>query len=201
VLAFLAVPLLPRGVTFGPNVAPIALLTERLTSVSAVLANCILGTLPARRWHLAATLAIAAVFFSFVYSDTAKADRMETQAEMLVRILTPAQRVVASIMPFPGSRILIQHMIDRACIGYCFSYGNYEPSSNVFRVRATDGNPYVLNNYDTATSTESGDYEVQPGDVPLYQVYECSSDGLQLCIEPLQAGQLNNRDGKYSEDE
>ena len=44
---------------------------------------------------------------------------------------------------------MIQHMIDRACIGYCFSYGNYEPSSGVFRVRAAPGNPYMLSDYDS----------------------------------------------------
>ncbi len=196
-LTLLAVPLLPRGITFGPNIAPIALLTERLTSVSAVLGICLLATLPARRWHLAVSLALAAVFFFFVYQDTAKAGRMETQAEQLVRTLPANQRVLATIKPFPGSRILIQHMIDRACVGHCFSYGNYEPASGVFRVRATPGNPYALSDYDAAVSTETGEYEVQPEDLPIYQVYECSPDGARLCIEPLQTGQVNDRDGVH----
>jgi hypothetical protein len=196
-LTLLAVPLLPRGITFGPNIAPIALLTERLTSVSAVLGICLLATLPTRRWHLAGSLLIATVFFFFVYQDTAKADRMETQVEHLVRTLPANQRVLASIRPFPGSRILIQHMIDRACIGHCFSYGNYEPASGVFRVRATPGNPYALSDYDTAVSTEAGEYLVQPEDLPIYQVYECGPDGTQLCIEALQAGQANDRDGVH----
>lgn len=199
-LALLAVPLLPRGITFGSNTAPIALLTERLTSVSAVLGICLLAALPARKWHLAATLAIAAVFFFFVYQDTGKADRMETQAEGLIGTLPPNQRVLASIKTFSGSRILIQHMIDRACIGHCFSYGNYEPGSNVFRVRATPGNPYVLSDYGDDVATEDGDYEVQPDDLPVYQIYECSPDGTKLCIESLEAGQENDRDGVRHDD-
>lgn len=146
-------------------------------------------------------MALAAVFFFFVYQDTGKADRLETQADQLVRTLPPNQRVLASIKPFANSRILIQHMIDRACIGHCFSYGNYEPPSNVFRVRANPGNPYVISDYDTAVSTESGDYEVQPEDLPIYQVYECSAEGTQLCIEPLQAGQMNDHDGIHPDDE
>ncbi len=72
---------------------------------------------------------------------------MEAQVVQLVKKLAPNQRVLATIEPFPGSRILNQHIIDRACIERCFSYGNYEPGSRVFRVRATPGNPYVLDSY------------------------------------------------------
>ena len=178
-LILVAVPLLPRGITFGPHIAPIALLTERMTTVSAILAICLLATLQPRKWHLAASLAIAAIFFSFLYQDPARADRMETQVEKLIRTL-PNQRVVATIKPFIGSRILIQHMIDRACIGHCFDYGNYEPASGVFRVRALPGNPYVLSDYDEAVSTEAGEYEVQPEDLPIYQIYQCNLAGTEL---------------------
>jgi hypothetical protein len=201
VLTLAAVPLLPRGITFGPDVAPIALLTERLTSVSAVLAIALMATMQPRKWHLAGSLAVAAVFFSFVYQDTARANRLEDQADYLVRTLPPGQRVLATIKPFAGSRILIQHMIDRACIGHCFSFGNYEPASNVFRVRATAGNPYALSDYDTSVSTEDGEYEVQPEDLPISEVYECGPGGAQLCIESLQPGEVNGRDVSLPGDE
>jgi len=201
ILALAAVPLLPRGITFGPDVVPIALLTERLTSVSAVLAVCLLAVVPERRWHLAVSFAIAVIFFAFVYQDTAKADRMETEAEYLVRTVPANQRVLGTIEPFPGARILIQHMIDRACIGHCFSFGNYEPASNVFRVRAMAGNPYALSDYDLAVSTEAGEYEVQPEDIPISEVYECGADSSQLCIEPLAAGRPNGTDGGVPGDE
>jgi hypothetical protein len=203
VLVLLAVPLLPRGITFGPHIAPIALLTERMTTVSATLAICLLATLQPRRWHLAASLAIAAIFFSFVCQDTARADRMEAQVEKLIGTLPPNQRVVATIKPsmFIGGRILIQHMIDRACIGHCFDYGNYEPASSVFRVRALPGNPYNLSDYDDAVSTEAGDYEVQPGDIPIYQIYQCNLAGTQLCMEPLRVGDTNDHDGVHPGDE
>ena len=73
-LALLAVPLLPRGVHFPGKPAAMALLTERLTSVTAVFACCLLGAMRPRRWHLAARSAIAAVFFAFLYQDTAIAE-------------------------------------------------------------------------------------------------------------------------------
>jgi hypothetical protein len=196
IVAALAVPLLPRGVHL-PHSVPIALLTDRLTTVSAVLICCLLGAMRPSRWHLAASTAIAIVFFAFVYQDTGIANRMEAQAERLVRTLPRNARVMATIDPPIESRILIQHMIDRACVGYCFSYGNYEPSTGVFRVRSTPGNPYVLNNYDRAVDMEDGDYSVQPRDLPVYQVYQCDASGTLLCVTPLEAGEDNDQLGVH----
>ncbi len=196
IVAALAVPLLPRGVHL-PHSVPIALLTDRLTLVSAVLICCLLGAMRPSRWHLAASAVIAIVFFAFVYQDTATLNRMEAQAERLVRTLPRNSRVMATIEPPWESRILIQHMIDRACIGHCFSYGNYEPSTAVFRVRSTPGNPYVLNNYEDTVDMEDGYYTVQPEDLPAYQVYECDATGTRLCIQPLEAGEDNDDMGYH----
>lgn len=196
-LALLAVPLLPRGVHFPGKPAAIALLTERLTSVTAVFACCLLGAMRPRRWHLIVSLAIAGVFFAFLYQDTEIVNRMESQAEELVRTLPPNQRVLATILPPADSRVMIQHMIDRACIGYCFSYGNYEPGSGVFRVRAAPGNPYVLSDYDLVVEMEEGDYTVTDEDLPAYQVYQCTVSGTTLCIRPLEADEDNDRLGVH----
>ncbi len=144
----LAVFFFPRGIQFPHRVA-IALITERLTSISAVVGCCLLAAMRPSRWHLATSLAILVVFASFLYQDTATVNRIEAQAENLVKTLPPNQRVLASIFQLDDSRILIQHSIDLACIGHCFSYGNYEPGSAVFRVRASPGNPYVLPDYET----------------------------------------------------
>jgi len=156
------------------------------------LACCVLGAMRPRKWHLAATGAIAAVFFTFLWQDTGRINRMEAQIVELVSKLPPGQRVVGSILSDDTTRVLKQHILDRACIGRCFSYGNYEPGSRDFRVRARPGNAYVLADFDQAAATEDGDYVVQPRDLPLYQVYECSDDGQKLCIAPLRAGEKNN---------
>ncbi|HXX19788.1 MAG TPA: hypothetical protein VEJ46_10325 [Candidatus Acidoferrum sp.] len=197
VLAEVAVLLLPDAVIFPPPTAAIALLTERLTSVSAILGCWLLGAARPGRWHFAGSAVIAAIFFSFLYQDTATVNRMEGQVEQLVSTLPPNRRVMATIFPFPGSRILVQHIVDRACIARCFSYGNYEPGAAVFRVRATPGNPYVLSDYDLAVDMEHGGYVVQPGDLPVYQIYQCSASGTDLCITSLEAGEENDRLGEH----
>jgi hypothetical protein len=199
-LVELSVYLLPGGIHFPPPTAALALLTERLTSVSAVFACCLLGAIYPRRWHLAGFGIIAAVYFSFLYQDTGKINGMEQQVVRLVSTLPPNQRVMATIQPPPGSRVMIQHIVDRACIGRCFSYGNYEPSTGLFRVRALPGNPYVLSDYDLTVDMENGEYTVQPEDLPLYQVYQCSPRGIDLCIGSLQAGEDNDRLGVHPDD-
>ncbi len=200
IVLMLAAWQLPDAIRFRPgNSAILALLTERLTSVSAVVFCFVLGILRPRWWHLLGFTAIAAVFFTFVYQDTKIANNMELQAQQLERTVPRNSRILATIKPREGSRILIQHIADRACIGYCFSYGNYEPSSE-FRVRAMPGNPYVMSDYDHVVDMEDGTYEVQPEDLPAYELYQCSDDGTKLCIRPLAAGEENDRLGVHPED-
>jgi hypothetical protein len=200
-LVELAVPLLPTGIYITKQTAEIALLSERLTLVSAALVCCLLGVMRPRRWHLVFALGIAALFFSFLYRDTGTINKMEAQIERLVATLPPGQRVLATIKPLDNWRVTIQHIADMACIGHSFSYGNYEPGSGVFRVRALPGNPYVMSSYDDAVSMEDGNYTVQAEDLPAYQIYQCSASGTELCIRPLAEGEDNDRLGVHPGDQ
>jgi hypothetical protein len=197
VILIFAAGLLPEGMRFTSQPVALAILTERLSSVTAVVLCALLGVMLPRKWHLLGFTAIAAVFFTFLCQDTGKMDRMEAQVEKLVRTIPPGQRVLGSIQPFPGSRILIQHMLDRACIGYCFSYGNYEAASQQFYIRANEGNPYLMTYFGDTSDMEDGAYEVQPGDLPAWQVYQCTDSGEDLCITPLRAGQMNDELGLH----
>jgi hypothetical protein len=196
-ILILAAMLLPEGIRFPNQPVALAILTERLSTVTAAVLCCLLGAMVPRKWHLIAFTAIAAVFLTFLYQDTAKMDQMEGQLERLVRTIPPNQRVLGTIQPFPGSRILIQHMLERACVGYCFSYGNYEAASQQFWVRANERNPYVMTYFGDTSDMEDGAYEVAPEDLPAWQVYQCSESGTDLCIAPLRAGQMNDELGVH----
>jgi hypothetical protein len=194
-IMYVGIILLPRGVRFAGHPAAISLITDRLTTISAALACCILGAMLPRKWHLGVSLGIAALFFTFLYQDTGVINNLEAQAEHLTRTLPPNSRVLATIDGLSGYRVSIEHIIDQACVGHCFNYGNYEPGSEVFRVRATPGNDYVIADYGDATDTEEGKYVVQQEDLPIYQVYQCTEDGKTLCIRSLKAGEENDRTG------
>jgi hypothetical protein len=193
----LGVVLLPDGIRFTGISAALALITERLTSISAVLLCSILALMTPRKWQGIAVFAVAATFFTFLYQDTGKFNRMEAQVERLVRTLPPNQRVLATIKPPEGSRVLIQHMLDRACIGRCFSYGNYEPTTGMFRVRAMRPNPYNMTEGNATAAMEDGDYDVATQDLPAYQVYQCAHGGAVLCIRPLAEGEENDELGVH----
>ena len=77
-------------------------------------------------------------------------------------------------------------MIDRVCIGRCFSYANYEPSTPQFRVRAFSGNPIVVTDYGDSWKMQNGVYVVKETDPPLLQVYLDESGGIST--RPLKAG-------------
>ncbi|MGB0000092.1 MAG: hypothetical protein WBQ04_08250, partial [Candidatus Acidiferrales bacterium] len=200
VIAEIAVFLLPDGVRVPNQPAALALITERLTSLSAVLVCCVLGAMLPRKWHLLALAGIAAVFFTFLYQDTALINRMEAEVAALVKTLPPNQRVLATILKPDESRVLVQHIVDRECIGRCFSYGNYEPASGVFRIRAQPGNKYAMTDFEDVASMEEGDYKMLPEDLPAYQIYQCSDDWTELCIRPLAVGELNDRLGVHPDD-
>src|SRR3989440_11066557 len=114
---------------------------------------------------------------------------MEANAEKLVADLSPGTRVIVTIRAPADSRIaFISHAVERACIGHCFSYANYEPSSREFRVRVREGSPVVTSSTDTAEDMAAGEYDVDETDPPLKQIYQCdASDLTKLCIRDLAA--------------
>ena len=164
---------------------------DRLSLMAAVLGCAILVPLQVRRraWSVIGILTIC--FFCFVYSDERQLDRMESKVETLIAGIPPGRRV-AALLYYPRSRYEANpHALDRACIGRCWSYGNYEPSAGQFRVRASGPNPYVLWKNDDMDDLQHGRYVVMPADLPLYQIYACGPKPLDLCIRALQAGERN----------
>ena len=169
----------------------VGLLVSRLTLVNAVFALLVLASLRLPRWSWRGTAVIAAVFFSFLYRDAGKLDRMEANARALAQSLAPGTRVVAVANPPEDWRVpFIYHSIDRACVGHCFSYANYEASSLQFRVRALPGNTVVTTSVDQSDDMSSGDYRVRQADLPLTSIYQCSEEDFTLlCALPLREGQ------------
>jgi hypothetical protein len=196
-VTFCATALLPENLRPSIYGGWIGLLGFRLTTISAILGLCFLGCLRPRRWHLAGLSASALVFFAFLYQDTSWLNRLEANAENLVSDLPAGTRVVVTIDAPEDSRItFIGHSVERACIGHCFSYANYEPASGEFRVRVREGSPVVTSSTDEAEDMASGEYEVDDSDLPLKQIYQCDAKDLaKLCIRDLVAGETNGRMG------
>lgn len=194
--AFCAVALLPENIRPSIYGGWIGLLGSRLTTISAIFGFCILGLLRPRRWLLGGFSVCAAFFFVFLYQDTAWLNRLEANGEKLVSNLAPGTRVIVTLDAPKDSRIMfIHHAVERACIGHCFSYANYEPASGEFRVRVREGSPVAVSSTDVAEDMASGEYQVDQTDLPLKQIYQCDVNDLtKLCIRDLAAGQDLNVD-------
>jgi hypothetical protein len=181
---------LPFGVLLPGYSAPLTFLPHRLTTLSAVLICGLLALTRPRKWQSLAYTLAAVVFFSLLYRDTAIINNMEEQSDRLVASLPFGRRVLFTV-PDHGSRLKIGHFVDRSCIDHCFSYGNYEPSSGQFRIRAMPGNGTVMTHVLDVWNMENGVYEVHSNDLPANEIYQCGEKGRQVCLRPLEAGEKN----------
>jgi len=195
VVAFCATALLPENLRPSIYGGWIGLLGSRLTTISAILGLGVIACVKPRRWHLAGFGVCTVVFFAFLYQDTGWLNQLESNAENLVGDLPDGTRVIVTARAPEDSRItFIGHAVERACIGHCFSYANYEPASGEFRVRVRKGSPVATSSTDDAEDMASGEYEVDDADLPMKQIYQCDEKNLtKLCIRDLNAGETNGR--------
>jgi hypothetical protein len=191
-VAFCLTSLLPENLRPDENAGWIGLLVTRLTLVGAIFIFCWLGTLRPRKWHFIALGACAAVYFTFIYRDTRLSNKLEENAERITRTLPPGTRVLATISEPPDYRMLTLHVVDRACVGHCFLYSNYEPATRQFRLRVREGSPVAVASTDDSEDMQFGSYVVQDEDLPLKEIYQCDAvDWTKLCIRDLKAGEKN----------
>jgi hypothetical protein len=198
-VAICATALLPEDLRPSLYGGWIGLLVFRLTTISAIFGLCVLACLKPKKWQFAGFLAVAIVFFVFLYQDTKALNRMESNAEKLFSELPYGTRVIPTIGAPDNSRVqFIGHLVDRACIGRCFTYSNYEPSSGQFRVRARKGSPVATDSADDSSDMEGGSYKVQATDLPLVQIYQCDEDDpTRLCLHSLAEGETTGQVGLH----
>ena len=189
-VSFVGVLLLPQDMRLDPDGAWIGLIVSRLTIVAAIFAICAVNCLRPHKALLVGGFIVAIPFFTALYRDGAVLNRIEQHAEALTAQLPYGTRVVPTLLPDPDSRIIfINHILDRACVGRCFTYSNYEPSSRQFRVRVLPGSPVATDSVADSQEMEGGEYVVQPEDLPLKNVYQCHPDDYTvLCIRDLAPG-------------
>lgn len=174
-------------------------LATRLTLICTIFAICFLASLRPKVLHLATFGVCAAIYFSMLFRDTGFLDRMEKNAEAITGQLPYGARVASTVFSPPDYRPQYEHLVDRACIGRCFLYSNYEPSTLKFRVRVRkEGSRIVASVVDESEDLQFGNYDVEENDLPMKQIYQCDhSDLTKLCVRDLEAGERNGRLGYH----
>ena len=197
-ISFLATVILPENLHTDPTGGWIGALATRLTFVTAIFGLAFLASLSARLWHLLGYSVLAAVFFVFLYQDTALLNRMEDNTRRLTEQLPFGTRITSTIFAPNDYRTIYLHIPDRACIGHCWLVSNYEPSTKQFRVRVRQGSPVVTASVDDSEDMQSGTYDVQEEDLPLKHIYQCDARDLsKICIRDLAEDEKNGRLGYH----
>ena len=194
-ILFIATAMLPENLRTSVFAGWIGLLVSRLTAISAIFGLCVLGGLKQRKWHLAGFGILAVAFFGFLYQDTKTINQVESSAEQIAARLPYGTRVVPTVQAPGDWRVqFIGHTVDRACIGHCFVYSNYEPPSGQFRVRVGKGSPLVTDSADDSEDMEGGSYLVQVSDPRLKRIYQCDpADFTRLCLRDLVEGETTGQ--------
>jgi hypothetical protein len=176
---------------------PLGFIRDRLSLIAAVLACSLVAGAHPSKWQCAGLGGLAALYFVLLYQDQRVENQIEAKVTQLVTQLPPRQRVSA-LLPYPGvvGEADVDSIVDRACVGRCFSYGDFEPSSQQFRIRVAGDNAFVLASERDVRNMEAGTYIVQRRDLPLYQIYRCGPGPTDLSIRPLAAGDLNGEPTK-----
>jgi len=213
-LTGVAVVAMPFAIRASTDRAWAGIISNRLSLFSGVLLLAILSRSSYRRWFLPAGLLAAAMFFVALYHDIGWEARTEAKMEKLVNTLPAGERVVGfadlSFGEEPGNlregdgrlahlfkwmtslnrrRPVWTHLTSRACLGHCFDYMNYEPSTNQFRIHADPGNPVVLATYVQVDEMESGNYLAKASDLPLYALIRCGPDPENIIMQSIAIGE------------
>lgn len=147
---------------------PLSFITQRMSLAVAVL---LCGLLPLSRRAgklMYPAMAVAAVYFGMLYVDFREIGAVEEALARAVRTVPAGARVAAHIDLDAGRLYPYLHMVDKACIGHCYSYGNYEASTTQFRVRARTGNGIVAADVPSSLALQTGRYTVKDGEAPIY---------------------------------
>jgi hypothetical protein len=184
-----AVLLIPDRVMFPRFGHPFGFIAERL-SLAAGLSMCaLLAAVPTNRWTRVALVVVAVSFFGLLYSDERKLNSMEDRLDAALSALPQGQRVVGILTDKSLHSLCFHHDLDRACIGRCLSYANYEASSRQFRIRARRDNGIVLDDLADVDAVGGGTYVVQSRDLPIYVVDPCGPGLTEVCLRSLHLGE------------
>ena len=191
-LVAIAVVCAPGGI-YHPKLQLMGYLPDRLSLYSAVFLCALMAAVRPGKVQVALLASTALMFFSFLYRDTGKLERLEAKVEQVVAPLSPPARIVPTFFPEPKWRIHEQHVTDRACIGHCFAINNYEAGSSQFRIKAAAGNRIVETYGIRVGRLKDGIFMVQEQDLPLSTIYVCGTELQEVCIHPLSAGEYSGQ--------
>jgi hypothetical protein len=186
VISAAAVSILPTTVLLPGFHHTLVYIAERMSLGVGICVCAMLSAARPRLFQRYAMGLVALVFFGFLYRDEKILNALEDRMDGVISKLPAGQRIVSGVDD-PYLHVFgVTHMIDRVCLGRCYSYANYEPSTAQFRIRTVAENPYVTARYEDSWRMQNGSYVVQSHDLPLLQLVLDPSG--RMVVRTLKAG-------------
>jgi hypothetical protein len=186
-LMVLACVIVPEHMYLPMYAAPFGFIDMRLAFFTAILTLVLLSRCKLKGGELMILYVAASLFFYFSWVDERTANLLEHQITKKIADVPAGARVVAVFSREPLQMSFFAHAVDRACIGRCLSYANYEPTTMQFRLRALPHSPAVLPLAEQSRF-EGGTYVVRPQDAPLFVLRACRDGEPVMCTDKLEAG-------------
>ena len=178
---------IPSQIQFPGYPAPFSLFCERMSLIQGVLVCGLLARAPLNALALVPGLLLGASYFYQLYREDGLLAQFQDQVTAVTASFSGRPKAVTGLC-IPDRRINYgSHLVDRACVGNCYSYGNYEPSSGHFRLRAHPSNGFVVAEISRAYAFEFGGAEVTAQDLPLLRIE--GTLGGEITVRELREGE------------
>lgn len=176
--------LVPEGILFRGYTFGYYFITERISTLLAVVGIAELATRRPRSRVVLSFALVAALFFSMLYTDILRMNRIQEEFEAIVRRYPPGERFVTDVIDWhPDSQApFFEGMLGRACVERCLDYGNYEASTRQFRIRARDRNSFVRTDPNRNPVEE---FRLTNPDLQLNEIEWCRPASDELCVRTI----------------
>jgi hypothetical protein len=179
---------MPDAIWFPHYHVRLTFIAIRLSLLSAILLCGVIARVRLSTVEKATTYALLVLFFGFTYVDERAINSIERKMVQAIASLPPGARVVATVRDARLFVPALQHLVDRACIGRCFDFADYEPPTAQFRLRAMLGNPYVMTSVDDVLALENSGYVWLRRDIQLYRLQPCPASS-DICVSVVPPGE------------
>lgn len=187
ILCSLACLVFPDAVWLPIYTSGLSYISIRLSLICGILFCAVIAARPMPRFAQVAYALIAITFFGLSYGDEGSLNRVEREVRNALSTL-PRGALVLSTLRDPSLYVQgLEHLVDRPCIGRCFDFGNYEPSTSQFRLRADAGNSYVLAQNSDIGAIEHGRFVFSRRDLLVYRLFPCGHD--HFCVAQITPGE------------
>lgn len=185
--------LLPHEVQFEQYAVPLSFIQERFSLMTLISAGMVLSTVMQGRWPAAVLGALSICQFGVMYYETSGLERVESGLAAALEQVPSKARVISTLRARGARTDQFMHMVDRACLGRCYSFANYEVRSTQFRLRAREVSPFTMPSKSEIWAAELGTYVFKAEDLPVWLVRPSEEPG-RFEVYPVRAGDQAGRE-------